>query len=396
MNQLRASAPLGTLFKTSSGGTPLKSRKEFYEGGDVPWLLSGEVAQGEVWAASNFITQTGLRNSSAKVFPTDTVLVAMYGATAGQVGILKIHAATNQAVCGILPNDQFVPEYMYYFLLSKKDEFVGKAVGNAQPNISQAKIRETMVPIVGKDVQRRIVTILDGVFDGIATAKANAEKNLRNARDLLDSFVSEQFTNLAISHGTRRLADAVDRLTNGYVGPIKSVYIESGIPYLLARHVRDNHLNFDGQTFVSPQFNEKHKKSKLKTGDVLLVQSGHIGHAAVVGPEHDGHNCHAMIVLTPKRGLLLGQFLSYFFFSPQMRRLCDEIRSGSTVPHLTCGVVREIAVPIPAFAEQHRIVSLIDSVRAEAERLESLYARKVAALDELKKSVLHQVFTGQL
>ena len=149
--------------------------------------MSGEVAQGEIWAAINFITPAGLQNSSAKVFPTDTVLVAMYGATAGQVGILRIEAATNQAICGILPSDQFVPEYLYYFLLSKKDELVGKAVGNAQPNISQAKIRETTIPIVGKAEQRRIVAILDEAFEGIATAKANAETNLQNARELFDS-----------------------------------------------------------------------------------------------------------------------------------------------------------------------------------------------------------------
>ena len=96
---------LGEVCKTGSGGTPLSSRKEFYEGGTIPWLVSGEVAQGNVREAKNFITAAGLENSAAKLFPRDTVLVAMYGATAGQVGILRFEATTNQAVCGILPND---------------------------------------------------------------------------------------------------------------------------------------------------------------------------------------------------------------------------------------------------------------------------------------------------
>ena len=87
---------LGDVCRTSSGGTPLKSRKEFYEGGTIPWLMSGEVAQGDVRSATRFISQRGLEASSAKVFPKDTVLVAMYGATAGQVGILRFEAATNQ------------------------------------------------------------------------------------------------------------------------------------------------------------------------------------------------------------------------------------------------------------------------------------------------------------
>jgi type I restriction enzyme S subunit len=105
---------LGDVCQTGAGGTPLKEHKDYYEGGTIPWLMSGEVAQGEVWSATNFITQKGLENSSAKIFPKNTVLVAMYGATAGQVGILRFEAATNQAVCGVLPNSHFVPEFLFY------------------------------------------------------------------------------------------------------------------------------------------------------------------------------------------------------------------------------------------------------------------------------------------
>ena len=171
--------PLGEVCSTGSGGTPLKEKKEYYEGGTIPWLMSGEVSQGEVREATRFITQKGLDNSAAKIFPQDTVLVAMYGATAGQVGILRFEAATNQAVCGILPSKYFVPEFLFYLLLSKKEELVAQATGNAQPNISQIKIKNTSVPILPLPEQQRIVGILDEALEGIATAKANAEKNLQ-------------------------------------------------------------------------------------------------------------------------------------------------------------------------------------------------------------------------
>ena len=185
---------LGDLCQTGSGGTPLKAKKEYYEGGTIPWLLSGEVSQGEVREATNFITQKGLENSSAKMFPKDTVLVAMYGATAGQVGILRFEASTNQAVCGIFPNKFFIPEFLFYFLLSRKDELVAQAAGNAQPNISQIKIRNTDVPIVPLSEQQRLVGILDEAFDGIATAKTNAEKNLQNTRALFESHLQSVFS----------------------------------------------------------------------------------------------------------------------------------------------------------------------------------------------------------
>jgi type I restriction enzyme S subunit len=154
---------LGEVFKTGAGGTPLKSKKEYYDGGSIPWLLSGEVSQGEIKESKNFITQKGLENSSARIFPKNTVLVAMYGATAGQIGILRFEAATNQAVCGILPNDNFLPEFIFYFLLSRKNELIAQASGNAQPNISQIKIKNTDFLIAPLPEQQRIVAKLDAL-----------------------------------------------------------------------------------------------------------------------------------------------------------------------------------------------------------------------------------------
>ena len=139
--------PLSEVCKTSSGGTPLSSRKDFYEGGTIPWLQSSEVAQGNITEAKKFITKAGFENSSAKLFPINTVLIAMYGATAGQVGILRFEATTNQAVCGILPSKDLLPEFLFYFFLSRQDQLVAQATGNAQPNISQQKIKNTEVPI---------------------------------------------------------------------------------------------------------------------------------------------------------------------------------------------------------------------------------------------------------
>lgn len=207
--------PLGEVCKTGSGGTPLKSRKEYYEGGNIPWLLSGEIAQGEVREATNFITRQGLENSAAKLFPKDTVLVAMYGATAGQVGILRLEAATNQAVCGIFPNKEFDPKFLFYFLLSRKDELVALASGNAQPNISQIKIKDTKIPILPLSEQRRIVGVFDEAFEGIAIAKANAEKNLENAWALFESELNAVFTRRGEGWEESTLSELCD-IKHGY------------------------------------------------------------------------------------------------------------------------------------------------------------------------------------
>jgi len=146
---------------TTSGGTPSRSRNEFYNGGSIPWVKSGEVAQGIVMKTEERITAEGLAKSSAKLLPIGTVLVAMYGATAGQVGLLGIDAATNQAVCGILPNDKFVPEFLLYLLRDRTEEMVALSTGGAQPNISQELIRNLNIPLPPLDIQCQIVAELE-------------------------------------------------------------------------------------------------------------------------------------------------------------------------------------------------------------------------------------------
>ena len=114
---------LGQLFKITSGGTPSKKNLEFYENGNIPWIKTGDLKTKELYNASEYITELGVEKSSAKLFPKNTVLIAMYGATIGATSILKIEATTNQACCAFLPCSKVLPEYLYYFFKANKDKF---------------------------------------------------------------------------------------------------------------------------------------------------------------------------------------------------------------------------------------------------------------------------------
>lgn len=292
-------------------------------------------------------------------------------------------------------DSRFLHKFLYWTYLSGVTEGMqSNSTGIRNLDGSAYKAIQISFPEIHE--QQRIVGIIDDAFVGIATVKACAETNLQNARALFASHLQSLFENRDPSWVERRLGDVVTRLTNGFVGPTRNIYHESGIPYLLARHVKNNRLVFDGRTFISDEFNRKNKKSMLKAGDVLLVQSGHIGHSAVVTEEHEGHNCHAMIVISPVEGAFIGPFLSLFFNSSGMKRKFQEIRSGSTVPHLTCGEIRELLVALPDLGTQQRLVDHSQELEQETQRLESLYQRKLAALDTLKQTLLHQAFSGQL
>ena len=149
---------IGNLTETSSGGTPLSSVNEYYAGGTIPWINSGEVSKGEIWVADNFITELGLKNSSAKIFPKETVLLAMYGATAGKVGILKIDACSNQAICGIMPNNRYLSKFLYLQLDSMYEYLLSLRTGIARDNLSQSKIKDIKIKLPPLSIQEKLVS----------------------------------------------------------------------------------------------------------------------------------------------------------------------------------------------------------------------------------------------
>jgi type I restriction enzyme S subunit len=392
---------LGEVCKTGSGGTPLKDRKEYYEGGTIPWLMSGEVSQGEVWEATKFITQNGLDNSAARIFPKDTVLVAMYGATAGQVGILRFEAATNQAVCGIFPNPQFVPEFLFYSLLSKKDELVAQATGNAQPNISQIKIKNTEVPVPPLPEQKRIVGILDEAFEGIATAKANAEKNLQNARALFESHLQFIFTQRGEGWVEKTLSKLCD-IKHGFA--FKSEFFAASGDFVLLT---------PGNFYESGGYRDRGEKQKyysgeipdgfvLSEGDMLVAMTeqaaGLLGSPILIPESGKFLHNQRLGLITKKPGVpWTNEFFFHVFNTHAVRKAIHDSASGVKVRHTSPTKIGEVIVAFPtSLSEQDQIVAKLDALTAETQRLATLYQRKLAALEALKKSLLHQAFTGQL
>ncbi len=154
-----ASTTISEVADTTSGGTPARSKSTYY-GGEIPWLKSGELNDGLISAAEEFITEEGLKNSSAKLHPIGTLLLAMYGATAGRTGILGIAASTNQAVCALYAKPIIERDFLFWFLRQERFRFIERSKGGAQPNISQGMIKDTMLPIPPKKLQKTIAEIL--------------------------------------------------------------------------------------------------------------------------------------------------------------------------------------------------------------------------------------------
>ena len=162
---LKEKAPIkriDEIAKTTNGGTPLRNTPEFWDG-EIPWLNSGQLKDGVIKSYDQTITEQGLKKSSAKKFPQGTLLVAMYGATVGKVGIIDFESATNQAVCAIFPDQKILRDYLYWFLRQKRFDYLNESFGGAQPNISQKVIKVTEVPVPDLEIQEEIVTCLNEI-----------------------------------------------------------------------------------------------------------------------------------------------------------------------------------------------------------------------------------------
>jgi type I restriction enzyme S subunit len=387
---------LGDVCKTGAGGTPLKSNCKYYEGGTIPWLLSGEVAQGEISESKNFITQAGLDNSSAKIFPVNTVLVAMYGATAGQVGILRFEAATNQAICGIHPNEKLVPEFIYYAMLSKQAELIAKASGNAQPNISQIKVKNTEIPIPPIAEQKRIVAILDEAFEGIDGAIANTERNLVNARELFESYLNQKLLSVASSEPTQTLSCITELIVDceHKTAPTQ----ETGFPSIRTPNIGKGFLNFDNVNRVSEETYELWtRRAKPKPGDLILAREAPAGNVGVIPEGQTVCLGQRTVLIRPKSEITDSQYLAFLLLHPIMQKRLLAHSTGATVQHVNMKDIRELAISdLPPFSDQTSCVQELGEAKIQVNRLEAIYQQKLTALNELKQSILQKAFSGEL
>ena len=298
------------------------------------------------------------------------------------------------------PDKSVSKEWLYYFLSREAFRVEGAArmsgaVGHKR--VAKEFVETYPIPVPPLPEQQRIVGILDEAFDGIATAKANAEKNLQNARALFESHLQSVFTQRGEGWVEKRLGDICQRVSVGHVGLTTQHYCDEsqGIPFVRSQNVRPGHLDLQGVRHITRAFHNQLKKSQLKSGDLLFVRVGANRGDCCSAPSGLGDiNCANIVFARPIEGN--ASFLERYCQSPHGRYQLLGMTTGSAQGVINTSSVAELIVPLPSNSEQQRIVETLDNLEIETQRLESIYQRKLAALDELKKSLLHQAFSGSL
>ncbi|OEA50313.1 hypothetical protein BBM62_02155 [Vibrio parahaemolyticus] len=386
---------LGDLFKVTSGGTPSRKKSEYYDGGDIHWVKTGDLHNKYVRSASEFITQEGLDGSSARLYPKGTVLVAMYGATIGACSILDIEAATNQACAAFTPSEKVDPVFLYYLLKHSKPAFVKAGSGGAQPNISGTFLKNFEIPLPPLDEQKRIAAILD---------KADAIRQKRKqAIDLADEFLRSVFLDMfgdvsGVGESTvEKLAE--DRKGSMRTGPfgsqlLHSEFTESGVSVLGIDNAVKNRFEWGKERFISQDKYSELSRYTVLPGDVLITIMGTCGRCAVV-PEGIpvAINTKHLCCITLDKSKCLPEFLhSYFLYHPIARRYLEKNTKGAIMAGLNMGIIKAMPVPVFPLAMQNKYVEIakkIESSRYNREESETLGNRSF-------DSVSQKVFSGQL
>lgn len=287
------------------------------------------------------------------------------------------------------PKDFLLPKFFYYQLQSVDIGSLGYA-----RHYRLLKEQSIVYPNIPE--QRRIVGLLDEAFEGIATAKANAEKNLVNARALFDSHLNEVFTQAWLTCELVSLSDLATDITDGdHLPPPKSL---TGVPFItIGNIVKDTRkIDFTDTFMVSrTYFNALKPSKKPRKGDVLYTVTGSFGIPVLVSENIEFCFQRHIGLIRPKPETR-SAWLYYLLLSPQIVRQANEGATGTAQKTVSLKLLRSFEVPRVAPKQQQIAVEKLDALSAETQRLESLYRRKLEALEALKKSLLHQAFAGEL
>jgi len=243
--------------------------------------------------------------------------------------------------------------------------------------------------------QHRIVKILDEVFEDVAKAKANAEKNLQNAKELFESYLQSVFANQRKDWDEKKLSEICEKITDGTHQTPK--YFDNGYIFLSSRNVTSGKIDWDKIKYIDKkQHLEMHKRVAPKINDILLAKNGTTGVAAMVDKDVV-FDIYVSLALLRAKNMILPNFLLYFVNSPVAKKQFNKRLKGSGVPNLHLEEIREVVINFPkSLTEQKSIVAKLDALSTETKKLEANYKQKLVDLEELKKSVLRKSFSGEL
>ena len=382
------SGPFGSNLKVSD-----------YKAEGIPILRLQNIGKGYFIDKSiKFINEEKAEELKYHSFVQGDIALAKLGIPIGKTCIIPSHFKSGIITADIVrirPDLNIVDyKYLEYFLNTDLSvaQLTGNISGATRPRVNLSDVRNIEIPLPPLPEQQRIVVILDEVFEYIAIAVANAKKNLNNARGLFESTLQSVYTSKGAGWVETKLGLVYDVRDGTHDSP---KYHATGYPLITSKNLKREGLDFDDIKLISEEdYRKINARSLVHKGDVLFAMIGTIGNPTVVISEPNfAIKNVALFKLNHSQS---SNFLKYYLDSQMViSKMMDEAK-GTTQKFVGLGYLRDFPIHLPPLETQQRIVSKLDELSAETKKLEAIYQQKLTALDELKKSILNQAFSGQL
>jgi type I restriction enzyme, S subunit len=341
-----------------------------------------------------------------KLVRTNDVLFATIRPTLRRIAVVPEYL--DKQVCStgyfvLRPKLGIDHRFMFYWLFS--EGFMGQMEilqkGASYPAVTDAEVRAQSIPFPPLPEQQRIVTILDEAFDGIATAKANAEKNLQNARALFESHLQSVFTQRGEGWVEKTFEEVCHKITDGTHHSPQTQFSErtpGRFPYITSKNIRNNYMDLSKVAYIERAFHDEvYARCQPCLGDVLLTKDGaNTGNVTLNTIDEPFSLLSSVCLIKTNHSLLKPAFLCFFIQSSVGLSSIVGQMTGAAIKRIVLRDIKKAVIPFPPLKEQDSIVTTLNLLHEETQRLESIYQQKLAAFEALKKSLLDQAFTGQL
>ena len=345
------------------------------------------------------ISREAIDGSATSMIPQGSVLVVVRSGILARIVPIAVtgrELTINQDLKALCPDGTVDAMFLYHLLHSKMDDLLGMVSRGATVHrLMTEQIRSLSFILPPLPEQRRIVGILDEAFEGIATAKANAERNLQNARALFESHLQSVFTQRGKGWEETTIDECIKFIDYRGKTPEKTA---SGLRLVTAKNVKMGFLQEEPMEFVAPEtYGPWMTRGIPRKGDVLFTTEAPLANVAQLDTADKVVFAQRIIIMQPDAHRLDSTFLKYLLLSQPIQQRIHAKGTGATVKGIKARLLKTVEISFPKnIAEQRNIVAVLDSLSAETDRLASIYQQKLAALEALKKSLLHQAFSGEL
>ena len=381
---------LGNLFQTVTGSTPPKSQKDNY-GCDVPFVKPPELLNSVIFETADNLSDKGA--SISRTLPSGSILISCIG-NLGKVGINSKVVAFNQQINGIKADDSFVSKFMFYQALSPwfNSQLEELASGTTVPIVNKSKFNSIRVVLPPIPEQKCIVAILDQAFADIEQARAKTEQNLKNARELFESYLQQVFSQHGDDWGVKKIAEIAETCLGKMLDKKKNK--GNPKPYLRNQNVQWFNINTDD--LLEMRFEDsEYERYAIKKGDLVICEGGYPGRGAIWEQDEDiffQKALHRIRCHNP----LYNRWVLYYLYLSDCNGTLKNSFTGAGIQHFTGKSLKQLALPIPPVELTEKFVRNFDELFNHVISLEHVYHNKLKSIDQLKKSILQKAFSGEL